>query len=138
MLLISLLYAPSRMGRPAYVSTGSCWWSLHAAPLAALGGRVGAQPGGGGGALRHATRSRRSGSRCPLNTIRCTGARLGELGRRRDAARGAPGLTLLATTASFLAALIYYVRPHPFGAVEWNPVPGTTSGASSTTSGPTR
>ncbi len=37
-----------------------------------------------------------------------------------------PGLTLLADDRELLAALIYYVRPHPFGAVEWNPVPGVT------------
>jgi 4-amino-4-deoxy-L-arabinose transferase-like glycosyltransferase len=35
-----------------------------------------------------------------------------------------PGLTLLADDRELLAALIYYVRPHPFGAVEWNPIPG--------------
>ena len=37
-----------------------------------------------------------------------------------------PGLTLLADDRELLAALIYYVRPHPFSAVEWNPVPGIT------------
>ncbi len=37
-----------------------------------------------------------------------------------------PGLTLLADDRELLAALTYYVRPHPFGAVEWNPVPGIT------------
>jgi hypothetical protein len=37
-----------------------------------------------------------------------------------------PGLILLADDRELLAALIYYVRPHPFGAVEWNPVPGVT------------
>jgi hypothetical protein len=37
-----------------------------------------------------------------------------------------PGLTLLADDRELLAALIYYVRPHPFAAVEWNPVPGIT------------
>jgi 4-amino-4-deoxy-L-arabinose transferase-like glycosyltransferase len=40
--------------------------------------------------------------------------------------RAHPGLTLLADDRELLAALIYYVRPHPFGAVEWNPVPGVT------------
>jgi hypothetical protein len=35
-------------------------------------------------------------------------------------------LTLLADDRELLAALIYYVRPHPFGAVEWNPIPGIT------------
>jgi 4-amino-4-deoxy-L-arabinose transferase-like glycosyltransferase len=37
-----------------------------------------------------------------------------------------PGLTLLADDRELLASLIYYVRPHPFGAVEWNPIPGIT------------
>jgi len=37
-----------------------------------------------------------------------------------------PGLTLLADDRELLAALIYYVKPHPFGAVEWNPIPGIT------------
>ena len=37
-----------------------------------------------------------------------------------------PGLTLLADDRELLAALIYYVRPHPFGAVEWNVIPGIT------------
>jgi hypothetical protein len=37
-----------------------------------------------------------------------------------------PSLTLLADDRELLAALIYYVRPHPFAAVEWNPVPGIT------------
>jgi 4-amino-4-deoxy-L-arabinose transferase-like glycosyltransferase len=37
-----------------------------------------------------------------------------------------PGLTLLADDRELLAALIYYVRPHPFDAVEWNPIPGIT------------
>jgi 4-amino-4-deoxy-L-arabinose transferase-like glycosyltransferase len=37
-----------------------------------------------------------------------------------------PGLTLLADDRELLAALIYYVQPHPFDAVEWNPVPGVT------------
>ncbi len=40
--------------------------------------------------------------------------------------RAHPGLTLLADDRELLASLIYYVRPHPFGAVEWNPVPGVT------------
>jgi 4-amino-4-deoxy-L-arabinose transferase-like glycosyltransferase len=35
-----------------------------------------------------------------------------------------PGLTLAADDRELLAALVYYVRPHPFGAVEWNPLPG--------------
>ncbi len=37
-----------------------------------------------------------------------------------------PGLTLLADDRELLAALIYYVRPYPLDAVEWNPVPGIT------------
>ena len=39
---------------------------------------------------------------------------------------GHPGLTLLADDRELLAALIYYVRPHPVGAVEWNVIPGIT------------
>jgi hypothetical protein len=39
---------------------------------------------------------------------------------------GHPGLTLLADDRELLAALVYYVRPHPLGAVEWNPIPGVT------------
>jgi hypothetical protein len=35
-----------------------------------------------------------------------------------------PGLTLLADDRELLAALVYYVRPHPLDAVEWNPIPG--------------
>jgi hypothetical protein len=37
-----------------------------------------------------------------------------------------PGLTLLADDRELLAALIYYVRPHPWNAVEWNVIPGIT------------
>jgi hypothetical protein len=37
-----------------------------------------------------------------------------------------PDLTLLADDRELLAALMYYVRPHPFSAVEWNPIPGIT------------
>lgn len=37
-----------------------------------------------------------------------------------------PNLGLLADDRELLAALIYYVHPHPFGAVEWNPIPGIT------------
>jgi Dolichyl-phosphate-mannose-protein mannosyltransferase len=40
--------------------------------------------------------------------------------------RAHPHLTLLADDRELLAALIFYVHPHPFGAVEWNPVPGIT------------
>lgn len=50
-----------------------------------------------------------------------------ELGARVSPLLAAhPGLTLLADDRELLAALIYYVRPHPFGAVEWNPIPGIT------------
>lgn len=50
-----------------------------------------------------------------------------ELGQSVSAIMAAhPGLTLLADDRELLAALIYYVHPHPFGAVEWNPVPGIT------------
>lgn len=35
-----------------------------------------------------------------------------------------PRLTLLADDRELIAALTYYVHPHPFNAVEWNPVPG--------------
>lgn len=37
-----------------------------------------------------------------------------------------PGLKLMADDRELLAALIYYVHPHPFDAVEWEPVPGIT------------
>ena len=37
-----------------------------------------------------------------------------------------PNLKLLADDREVLAALTFYVRPHPFGAVEWNPIPGIT------------
>jgi 4-amino-4-deoxy-L-arabinose transferase-like glycosyltransferase len=37
-----------------------------------------------------------------------------------------PGLQLMADDRELLAALIYYVRPHPFDAVEWNVIPGIT------------
>jgi 4-amino-4-deoxy-L-arabinose transferase-like glycosyltransferase len=50
-----------------------------------------------------------------------------ELGEEVSRLRAAyPGLTLLADDRELLAALIYYVRPHPFDAVEWNPIPGIT------------
>ncbi|HEV2187928.1 MAG TPA: glycosyltransferase family 39 protein [Stellaceae bacterium] len=44
----------------------------------------------------------------------------------RDALAANPGLKLMADDRELLAALIYYVRPHPFDAVEWEPVPGVT------------
>ena len=48
-------------------------------------------------------------------------------GRQVSEALGAhPGLKLMADDRELLAALIYYVRPHPFSAVEWEPVPGIT------------
>jgi hypothetical protein len=37
-----------------------------------------------------------------------------------------PGLRLMADDRELLASLIYYVHPHPFDAVEWEPVPGIT------------
>jgi 4-amino-4-deoxy-L-arabinose transferase-like glycosyltransferase len=37
-----------------------------------------------------------------------------------------PGLILLADDRELLAALVYYVRPYPSDAVEWNPIPGIT------------
>jgi 4-amino-4-deoxy-L-arabinose transferase-like glycosyltransferase len=50
-----------------------------------------------------------------------------ELGQQVGALLAAhPGLTLMADDRELLASLIYYVRPHPFGAVEWNPIPGIT------------
>ena len=50
-----------------------------------------------------------------------------ELGDRVAALLTAhPGLTLLADDRELLAALIYNVRPHPFSAVEWNPIAGIT------------
>jgi 4-amino-4-deoxy-L-arabinose transferase-like glycosyltransferase len=59
----------------------------------------------------------------PLHRLR--GGR--ELGQSVAALLAAhPGLTLLADDRELLATLIYYVRPHPFGAVEWNPIPGIT------------
>jgi 4-amino-4-deoxy-L-arabinose transferase-like glycosyltransferase len=50
-----------------------------------------------------------------------------ELGERvAQLLRAHPGLRLLADDRELLAALIYNVRPHPFDAVEWNPIPGVT------------
>ena len=47
------------------------------------------------------------------------------LGREVGAAMAAhPGLPLLADDRELLASLIYYVRPHPLDAVEWDPIPG--------------
>jgi 4-amino-4-deoxy-L-arabinose transferase-like glycosyltransferase len=49
------------------------------------------------------------------------------LGKTVGAALAAhPELGLLADDRELLAALIYYVRPHPLGAVEWNVIPGIT------------
>ena len=39
---------------------------------------------------------------------------------------GAPLTAISWFVRELLAALIYYVRPHPFGAVEWSPIPGIT------------
>jgi hypothetical protein len=38
-----------------------------------------------------------------------------------------PGLRLMADDREILAALIYYVHPHPFDAVVWDPVPGISN-----------
>jgi hypothetical protein len=49
------------------------------------------------------------------------------LGARVSALLAAhPGLTLLADDRELIAALTYYVRPHPFDAVEWSPLPGVS------------
>ncbi len=48
-----------------------------------------------------------------------------QLGAAVAAQRSAyPGLTLLADDRELIAALIYYVRPHPLDAVLWLPLPG--------------
>ncbi len=44
-----------------------------------------------------------------------------------------PGFILLADSRETLAALIYYVRPHPFDAVIWNPGGGARNGFEMTT-----
>src|SRR5208282_4235503 len=38
-----------------------------------------------------------------------------------------PGLRLMGDDREILAALIYYVRPHPFDAVAWDPIPGISN-----------
>jgi hypothetical protein len=38
-----------------------------------------------------------------------------------------PGLRLMTDDREIVAALIYYVHPHPFNAVIWDPVPGVSS-----------
>jgi hypothetical protein len=38
-----------------------------------------------------------------------------------------PGLRLMADDREILAALIYYVHPHPFDAVAWDPLPGISN-----------
>ena len=38
-----------------------------------------------------------------------------------------PDLRLMADDREVLAALIYYVRPHPFDAVAWDPIPGISN-----------
>jgi len=38
-----------------------------------------------------------------------------------------PGLRLMADDREIVAALIYYVHPHPFDAVVWDPVPGVSN-----------
>lgn len=48
-----------------------------------------------------------------------------ELGRQVSAELAAhPGLTLMADDRELTAALIYYVHPHPLGAVHWSVIPG--------------
>lgn len=48
-----------------------------------------------------------------------------QLGRQVGAELAAhPGLKLLTDDRELIAALTYYVRPHPFDAVEWSPIPG--------------
>jgi len=47
------------------------------------------------------------------------------LGREVSAVMTAhPGLPLLADDREMLASLVYYVRPRPLDAVEWDPIPG--------------
>jgi 4-amino-4-deoxy-L-arabinose transferase-like glycosyltransferase len=38
-----------------------------------------------------------------------------------------PGLRLMADDREIVAALIYYVHPHPFDAVVWDPIPGVSN-----------
>lgn len=38
-----------------------------------------------------------------------------------------PGLRLMTDDREIVAALIYYVHPHPFDAVMWDPIPGVSS-----------
>src|SRR5271166_1040342 len=59
-----------------------------------------------------AIRSPRSGSNCRRNTTRSPGCGVGALAAH-------PGFTLFADDRETLAALIYYVHPHPFDAVKW-------------------
>jgi hypothetical protein len=48
-----------------------------------------------------------------------------DLGRQVGVEMAAhPGLTLLADDRELLAALVYYVRPHPLNAVHWSVIPG--------------
>jgi hypothetical protein len=47
-------------------------------------------------------------------------------GQVSEALAAHPGLKLMADDRELLAALIYYVHPHPFDAVEWEPVPGVS------------
>jgi hypothetical protein len=44
-----------------------------------------------------------------------------------------PGAILLSDSREVLASLIYYVRPHPFDAVIWNPGGGVRNGFEMTT-----
>jgi 4-amino-4-deoxy-L-arabinose transferase-like glycosyltransferase len=50
------------------------------------------------------------------------------LGDKVGAALAAhPDLRLMADDREILAALVYYVQPHPFGAVAWDPLPGISN-----------
>jgi hypothetical protein len=40
---------------------------------------------------------------------------------------GHPGLRLMSDDREVLAALIYYVHPHPYDAVAWDPIPGISN-----------
>jgi hypothetical protein len=51
-----------------------------------------------------------------------------ELGRQVSAELAAhPGLRLMADDRELLAALVYYVHPHPLDAVAWDPIPGISN-----------
>jgi hypothetical protein len=51
-----------------------------------------------------------------------------ELGQQVSAELAAhPGLRLMADDRELLAALVYYVHPHPLDAVAWDPIPGISN-----------